>query len=493
MMGSRSRTETCAQFSSALMGVLIAMLVQSALSAQQPGSSRLVAYGTTSWTILGWTAANHSLFEVDPGGGGGTPIPISQQPGAFNSWIVESAYDPIGGRIFVFNLGLGPGPWGTLLTIDSATGIVLSSSSPSQALRNLEYETSTGRLLAISNAFPPPSNVQGLFAVDPATANKTLILLLPALVPAWPVRGITAIDPATNRFFLLHLAPTLQLTPMMAVIDTLSGTVISDFTTAGYWFIQFDTSTNQLYGLVNTGGFPGNNPSGLVTVDTATGLHTPIGTGHPLIQVGSIQGQGAAALDQQRGLFYLMGLQLSGFRLFTFDITTGDLLADPPVFNDNPYLTLEVDIAATPLNGRVTPASNNRLVPGSTLGLTFDAATHAGEFYIPFVSCTPGSIPFNSLGTGSFPIPGSNLSIPLVFDVCSNFYFYDPFSSAFFNLTPTGSIAGVLSGGVSPGAVTLPAATPPGLNFDLYITFLTLTTSLQWTGVHGMAILHVSS
>ena len=76
------------------------------------------------------------------------------------------------------------------------------------------------------------------------------------------------------------------------------------------------------------------------------------------------------------------------------------------------------------------------------------------------MSCTPGA----------WPIPGSNLVMPLAFDACSDLYFFSPFSSQFFNLTPSG-LADILPATGAQGTVTLPVLTPSGLNIDLHVSF----------------------
>jgi len=222
-----------------------------------------------------------------------------------------------------------------------------------------------------------------------------------------------------------------------------------------------------------------------------TAVASPLPVGHPPIFNAVPLSYQGVAIDEQRGLYHYLGaygtdLASSTFRLFTFDLTTGEILSDPILTNINttPYLYLAVDVTGTPARGRVTFAPNNVLVPGTTRSVTFEAFGHGGEVSITFVSCTPGSL----------PVPGSNLQLPLAFDACSTFYFGDPAASVFFNLTSTGALVDVLPpGALFQGSVTLPMGTPPGLGFDLYITFLTINSSLQWTGAHGMGILHVSS
>ncbi len=121
--------------------------------------------------------------------------------------------------------------------------------------------------------------------------------------------------------------------------------------------------------------------------------------------------------------------------------------------------------------------------PTGTTTAGFEAVGNGGELYVPFVSCTPGS----------FPIPGTVFTIPLDFDWCSNLYFFAPAAPTFFSLAPPGQLAGVLSpSGTSQGSLTLPNLTPTGFSLDLHITFLTLTSSLQWTGLHGMGTVHVN-
>ena len=146
------------------------------------------------------------------------------------------------------------------------------------------------------------------------------------------------------------------------------------------------------------------------------------------------------------------------------------------------YQNLEVDTSFVPMKGRVTPSPNNLLVPGTTRTLTFESLLHSGEFYVPFVSCTPGTF---AVG---------NLTVPLAFDACSFFYLTDPLASSFFNLTPPGTLAGVLAGGFGTGTVSIPSGfLPAGISLDVRIGFLTLTTTLQWTGVHGYTIIHLRS
>ena len=472
----------------ALAWLAFALAFNSGLIAQQ-GLSRLLGYGGDA--VPGSLAPqNLDLYEVDPGSGIGTPMPTPPPWTGSSSWIGETAYDPTNGRLFIYDQTLSAP--GTLLTIDAASGALIHASTPPQILGQIIYESSTGRLLALACLGCPNTGGSSLVDVDPATGALTLIGSPPFLsnvYQPWSRGPVTAIDPVTHRLFMNY--PTSPVIAWrLAVIDTLTGLVLSDTAhpcspcTPVFWHIHFDTTTSQLYGFSRAS--PGG-ASAIVTIDPMTAVPTPVGVSHPIIlDWPPMPLCCGSTIDAQRREFHLISQYAQEaaawgpFRLFTFNMDTGEMIGDPllPTW----YQNLEVDTSFVPMKGRVTPSPSNLLVPGTTRALTFEALLHAGEFYVPFVSCTPGSF---AVG---------NLTVPLAFDVCSFFYLTDPLSGLFFNLTPSGGLADVLGGGFGTGTVSFPnALLPTGISLDLRIGFLTLTSTLQWTGVHGYTVLHLRS
>ena len=454
-----------------LAALAILLIINTSVPAQ-PGTSRLLGYGAD-------TVA---------------PLPAPPPWTGSSTWSGETAYDPVNGRLFVYDQTLS-GP-GTLVTLDVASGALISATTPPQILGQINCETSTGRLLALACLGCPNTGGSSLVEVDPATGALTLIGspgFLSNVYQPWSFGPASAVDPIANRFFLIHSSPPVGFQWNLAVIDTLTGALLSDVLQpcfpcgSLYWQLHFDTSTGQLYGFSRVA--PGG-ASGIVTVDPSTAAPTLVGLGHPLIEAGGMLPiTRASAIDEQRREFYLVSQYVQGlaswgpFRLFTFDMDTGEMIGDPllPTW----YQSLEVDTSWVPMRGRVTPSPSNLLVSGTTRTLTFEAVLHAGELYVPFVSCTPGAFPLGA---------GTGLTVPLAFDACSAFYLSDPLAPAFFNLTPPGTLAGTLAGGFGTGTISAPAALlPPGVSLDIHVGFLTITTSLQWTGVHGRTIIPLRS
>lgn len=298
-----------------------------------------------------------------------------------------------------------------------------------------------------------------------------------------------ALDEQANQLYHFHLSAAPIGAPMLAVIDTLSGALIADLLIQGQTFFLFpffDSQSAILYAL-GTGPSFSSMVSSLVTVDVQTAAATPVAANFPPFLVGK-----RIAYDAVRGIVHVEGRDIpvtGAQRLISIDATSGRVLSNPLYsgspsvsLNVSPFFTLDVVDAGTPLRGRVTPAPDNHLVPFATRTLTFEAFGHAGDFYVPFVSCTPGNL----------GLPGG-LSLPLAFDACSSLYFFSPFSSAIFSLTPSGNPVAVLPASeLATGTITVPGL-PPGLGFDLFVTFLTLDPALNFNGVHGMAIMRVSS
>jgi len=474
MMESRSLRSTSQV---ALLILLLSLSGWAQVSAPQAGTSRLLGFGAAAvFSIV--SPQTPKIYEVDPGSGIGTLLSGSQV--LSSSWDVVTAYDPVGSRLFIYDTG-------SVRTVDAHTGAFLQS-VPTPFLSTIKYEITTGRLLALT--YPPANGNPQLVEVHPTTGAVTSIAALTGFGPT-SLPATAAIDPATHRLFFYHTLPGISLTYKLAVIDTINGIVLSDTTLLPGMnpnaYLHYDGVTGQLFGWAE---FAVGSASALETINPATGIATPIGAGHPTIIPGFGLG-GASAIDEQRREFYLEGeyfAEAGGSigiahpnRLFTLNLDTGEMLSDPllPTW----YIALEVDLVSGPLRGRVTASPNMCLVPGVTRTLTFEALGHVGELYLPFVSCTPGSLPV-----------GGGLVIPLAFDLCSNFYFNDPAATAFFALTPSGGFTDILPATEAvQGTVTLPPFTPAGLSFDLTITFLTFLPPLQWTGLHGQTTLHVRS
>jgi len=467
------------------LSLIVLGLGQVLLSAQQAGTSRLLAAGIP--IQIPPVSTTRLVYEVDPGDAAGTLLPQATAAGNSFGFPVTRTYDPIGGRIFIYNGGSNH----VLLTIDAATGNVIHSVTPVFEPAQMEYEVSTSRLLA----FVCPTGVNGangmtLVELNPQNGSVVTIGQIPNTLGVPYGNRWTAVDPATNRLFYRHGLQGQPIAIFLAVIDTLTGVVLSDsawpcaFCIDMFDMLEFDTMTGQLYGFsrVGVGG-----TSGLVIIDPATAVPTPVGSGNPLIIPGSMPVLFPSALDVARREYYTIArynidpLGSSFLRLFTFNLDTGNLIGDPvvPMF----YNGFVVDTVNVPMRGRVTLGPNMCLVPGTTRTVTFESLAHSGDYYLPFVSCTPGS----------YAVPGSNLVVPLGFDFCTNLYLSQA-APTFFNLTSGNGVVGMLSpGGLASGTVSLPATTPPGLNFRLSITFLTINSSLQWSGLHGMTTFNIRS
>ncbi|HGY90630.1 MAG TPA: hypothetical protein ENK43_05595 [Planctomycetes bacterium] len=130
--------------------------------------------------------------------------------------------------------------------------------------------------------------------------------------------------------------------------------------------------------------------------------------------------------------------------------------------------------------GTVTFLGPPNVTPGTSRVVVFSAPGHAGELYVPVVSCT----------LGSTIVPGLPAPLPIVNDACTSFYFNDPLSPFIFALAlpALGPTFGLLDAqGMSTGVVASPAnIVPPGLGLDVHITFVTLDLTGLPTGVHGI-------
>ena len=215
-------------------------------------------------------------------------------------------------------------------------------------------------------------------------------------------------------------------------------------------------------------------------VDVTTGNFTPLGALQP--EIGAVSSDGVA-LDLQNQRYTCMAISSdgAGIRLYGMETGSGAMIFDPLVTWPL-YSELMVAYGTTPLRGTVTPQPHNELAPGSSLTLLFQAPGHGGEFYLPFVSCTPGLT----------LVPSSNLEIPLAWDACTTFFFSDPAAPTVFSLTPGSARTGVLSPlAGAQGTLSLPQAPPIGWDLDLHVTFLTISPAMVFTGRHGQAVVHL--
>ena len=122
------------------------------------------------------------------------------------------------------------------------------------------------------------------------------------------------------------------------------------------------------------------------------------------------------------------------------------------------------------------------IAPGATVGVSFTAPGHAGDLYIPAISCTPGPS----------PIPASTLLFPLIADACFSYYFNDPFALFYFVLGTPGSFFGTLdANGEATGSITIPGTVPPGLGIPLHAAFVTAPGGLSVTDVSESATIVV--
>lgn len=149
----------------------------------------------------------------------------------------------------------------------------------------------------------------------------------------------------------------------------------------------------------------------------------------------------------QQNLVYILG---QGWR----DVTTATVSGFPlcPIFINGNWVIracVEDVTPVNPLNINFFPSST--ILSGGLALVQFVATpADAGKTYIPMISCTP--VPY--------PIPGTGLVAPAMFDTCSLFYLNDPSASSIFSLTPFGLFGTLSPNGDATGTVNMPA----GLN-----------------------------
>lgn len=103
--------------------------------------------------------------------------------------------------------------------------------------------------------------------------------------------------------------------------------------------------------------------------------------------------------------------------------------------------------------------------PGTSVSVHFSAPAHGNTVYVPLISCT----------LGSWLVPNTQLTLPIVPDFCTNYYLVDPGALYIFILGDPLSPFGTLDGnGQSTGVIALPSWVPAGLNLPLHVSFVTL-------------------
>jgi hypothetical protein len=165
-----------------------------------------------------------ALVEVDLATAASTTI--SELAGS-EGWGVAfgpRAFDPVGRRLFfvIFD----PNTFtNRLITLDAQNGNIIGSAPLTGLFGGLlmEYEASTGRLLASTYLGNFGSGSESLVSIDPVSGAVTVIGALPASSSFFIAAGISAADDA-GRFFLLGGTSVTRLIGL----NTATGQIVSD-------------------------------------------------------------------------------------------------------------------------------------------------------------------------------------------------------------------------------------------------------------------------
>jgi hypothetical protein len=339
---------------------------------------------------------------------------------------------------------LGVSWTGAAVSIDSATGVGAPlGPTGASSLNSLAFGAQAGRLYTVSGST--------LYSVSPTTGVATSVVTLTVS----DVRGL-AVTPAGVCYGIVNGTPDKLYT-----IDLSTGvaTLVGNTGNSSIQALASDSGGNLLAWAVNpTVAGQGS----LLTINASTGVATAVGPPTPA----SIQ----ALAFSPAGVLY--GCNTG---LFTINPSTG---AATPVGPANLGDVRGIDFAFPQSSGITFMPANGQVGPGGTLTINYSAPGHAGETFAPIPSCT----------LGSFFAPPLPQPLGIAWDVCTDFYFNDPNSSALMPLSGIpGSFAATLNfAGQAQGWVFPPAVFPPGLNIPVYLTFVSWDSNFIVT-VHGVS------
>ncbi|MCP4901158.1 MAG: hypothetical protein GY906_29665 [bacterium] len=214
-----------------------------------------------------------------------------------------------------------------------------------------------GPLVGLRN---PGGGGRQLVSLDPVTG--TVIPLGTGITTSLPsASGVDAIDGAGGRFFFVA-SPPGETDSRLYTMDTTTGAVLHSPTLLGTGtaFINgltYDDVNSVLFGLRN----PGGGGRQLVTLDPATGVVNPLGTG---ITSSLPSASGVNALDATGGRFFFVASPPgeTDSRLYTFDTTSGVLLHSPSLAGTSTAFIngMEYDAVNSVLLGLRNPGGGGR-------------------------------------------------------------------------------------------------------------------------------------
>jgi hypothetical protein len=329
---------------SSVLPVLLATLA--ALGAGAPAAS---ASGTLYSVLFDTSAAEETLVVVDPATG------ALAAPGAGIAdccFIASgvSSLDPDGGVFFFMGRRMSDGADDfRIWSLDLGTGA--AAANPLVPAGNnynfLEFDPSSGTLYAV--VFDTGAAEERLVEIDPATGALTPVgagIADCCLIPS----GVSALDPAGGVFFFVgrRMSDGADDFRIWSLDLATGGVVANPLLPAGNnWnFLEFDPSSGTLYAVVFD---TGTAEERLVEVDPATGALSPVGAG---IADCCFISSGVSALDPGDGEFHFMGRRMSDgaddFRIWSLDLATGAVAANPLLPAGNNYNFLEFDPEAEP-------------------------------------------------------------------------------------------------------------------------------------------------
>jgi len=274
---------------------------------------RLIILLLFVWICTGKVMAQHEyVVTVDPATG--TISRFDSIPGVM--YIAPHAIFDDKNRRFLF-VGL-PSDFSThtLFSIDALTGKVITKAllPKDPTLISLRYDRSSGILYGITIS----SGIYSLVSVDANTGSYTAISSIKSM------RGLAEemiIDNNNHRIFLNCLDTSNQFA--LICIDV-NGNLLSKVTIPNITGMQYDNSTNKLYGLHYTG-----TQEQLLQVDPSTGTTSLTGNLPPEL-FGILQFD--QTFDEIQHRFILAGNNNSGVsRLYFIDVATGAVVYNPLV------------------------------------------------------------------------------------------------------------------------------------------------------------------
>jgi uncharacterized protein DUF6923 len=296
--------------------------------------------------------AGRQLVYLDPATGGVTaPGPSIDPPLGSGSGV--TSVDRAGNRLFLLGT-TGVEADQRVWTIDLQTGTVITNpslpGSASAAFLALEWDEGEGALFGLRN---PGDGGKQLARIDPATGAITPIgsSIHPSPVGLGVSGGVNALDASGNRFFFVGLRLD-DFVSRLYVVDTATGAFTEPTIPSGdvnpVSGLEWDVSEGVLYAIRN----PGGGARQLATIDPATGVVTPLGTG---TGVSTGTSGGVNALDEAGNRFFIVGTPAgdTDARLYTFDTADGSIDAQPTIVGSATEFYVGIDWESTPLPVRL--------------------------------------------------------------------------------------------------------------------------------------------